>query len=71
MAVMTVAEAEEQGTGFRTVAYKALTFLQAMEPQDVAMLPPARRRQLADLCAHWAKVAEPSGVLRRLPAATD
>jgi hypothetical protein len=71
MAVITVAEAEEQGVGFKSVAYKALTFLQAMEPADVALLPPARRRQLADLCAHWAKQAEPSGVLRRLPVATD
>jgi hypothetical protein len=59
----------DQAGGSVSIGHKALAFLGVLTTEDVAALPPARRRQLADLCAHWAKHAEPkprpprSGVL--------
>lgn len=44
----------------------------ALTTADVEALPPAERRRLADVCRHWAAIAEPkppaprSGVLAQL-----
>ena len=44
--------------------------LEAITREDIEALPPAERRQLADLLKHWSKVAErdepKSGVLKDL-----
>lgn len=51
-------------------AEKVAAMLEALTIADVEALPPARRRQLADLCRHWAKLAEPPAA-DTAPAGTD
>ena len=56
------------------VVDKIAALFAALTPTDVRALPPAERRRLADLCRHWAGVAdrpntEPAnGVLAQLKA---
>jgi hypothetical protein len=55
------------------MAEKIAALLTGMTPADLEALPPLRRREFADLCRHWALLAEgtahlprPSGVLYEL-----
>jgi hypothetical protein len=40
------------------IADKVTALLTALTPADVQALPPAQRRRFADLCRHWAALAE-------------
>jgi hypothetical protein len=40
------------------VADKIIALLDAMTPASLDSLSPVRRRQFADLCRHWADIAE-------------
>lgn len=40
------------------VADKIIALLDTLTPASVEALPLLRRRQFADLCRHWAEVAE-------------
>jgi hypothetical protein len=62
-----------------SVIEKTIALLGSLTPADVRALPPARRRLFADVCRHFASVAEPraestdsavprSGVLSELRA---
>jgi hypothetical protein len=37
---------------------KAIAFLGNLKREEVEQLPPAHRQRFADLCRHWAAVAE-------------
>jgi hypothetical protein len=41
-----------------SVIEKTVALLDALTLRDVQALPPARRRQFADMCKHWADLAE-------------
>ena len=50
------------------VADKIIALLDTLTPESVDALPPLRRRQFADLCRHWAKIAEePKALANGLP----
>ncbi|HWE21738.1 MAG TPA: hypothetical protein VG758_31935 [Hyphomicrobiaceae bacterium] len=42
-----------------SVIEKTVALLDALTPTDVQALPPAQRRRFADICKHWAQLAEP------------
>jgi hypothetical protein len=42
-----------------SVVEKTIALLGGLNPADVQRLPPARRRRFADMCRHWADLAEP------------
>jgi hypothetical protein len=42
-----------------SVVDKAVALLVSLSSEDIASLPPAERRRLADQCRHIAKLAEP------------
>jgi hypothetical protein len=46
------------------VADKIIALLDTMTQTSLDSLPPVRRRQFADLCRHWADVAERSKALQ-------
>jgi hypothetical protein len=43
-----------------SVANKIIALLDTMTAASLDSLPPIRRRQFADLCRHWAKIADKS-----------
>lgn len=52
------------------VADKIIALLDTMTQTSLDSLPPVRRRQFADLCRHWADVAERSKGLQSAQART-
>lgn len=42
-----------------STAEKAVALLSVLSPSDVQSLPPAKRRQFADICRYLASIAEP------------
>jgi hypothetical protein len=42
-----------------SVVEKTIALLGGLSPAEVQGLPPARRRRFADMCRHWADLAEP------------
>jgi len=44
-----------------SVIEKTIALLGGISPADVMALPPAQRRRFADICKHWAKLAERHG----------
>ncbi|HEX5998952.1 MAG TPA: hypothetical protein VFZ16_06105 [Hyphomicrobiaceae bacterium] len=42
-----------------SVIEKTVALLDALTISDLESLPPARRRRFADVCKHWADLAEP------------
>jgi len=41
-----------------SVIEKTVALLDALTPTDVQALPPAQRRRFADICKHWATLAD-------------
>jgi hypothetical protein len=41
-----------------SVIEKTVALLDALTLNDVQALPPAQRRRFADICKHWARLAE-------------
>jgi hypothetical protein len=41
-----------------SVIEKTIALLGGLTPQDLQTLPPFERRRFADICRHWADVAE-------------
>lgn len=41
-----------------SVIEKTIALLGGITPADVQALPPAYRRHFADICRHWAKLAD-------------
>ena len=53
------------------IADKIITLLDTLTLASLDALPPARRRQFADRCHHWAKIAEqPPGAAKKEPKST-
>jgi hypothetical protein len=51
---------------------KTIALLGGINPADVQALPPAQRRRFADICKHWASLAERSGdTVRRVGVLSD
>jgi hypothetical protein len=44
-----------------SVIEKTIALLGGLSPADVQALPPAQRRRFADMCKHWANLAERHG----------
>jgi hypothetical protein len=48
-----------------SVLEKTIALLGGINPADVQALPPAQRRRFADICKHWATLAERPGDSKR------
>lgn len=46
------------GAVIMSVIEKTVALLDVLTLSDVQALPPAKRRQFADICKHWADLAE-------------
>jgi hypothetical protein len=44
-----------------SVIEKTIALLGGISPADVMALPPAQRRRFADICKHWANLADRPG----------
>jgi hypothetical protein len=44
-----------------SVIEKTIALLGGISPADVRALPPAQRRRFADICKHWANLADRQG----------
>ena len=44
-----------------SVIEKTIALLGGINPADVQALPPVQRRRFADICKHWANLAERPG----------
>jgi hypothetical protein len=55
-----------------SVIEKTIALLGGLSPADVQALPPAQRRRFADMCKHWASLAERTGdPVRRVGVLSD
>jgi hypothetical protein len=45
-----------------SVIEKTIALLGGLSPADLQALPPAQRRRFADICKHWANLAERDAV---------
>jgi hypothetical protein len=50
------------GGNTMSVIEKTVALLDALTPTDVQALPPAQRRRFADICKHWAALADRADV---------
>ena len=55
-----------------SVIEKTIALLGGINPADVQALPPAQRRRFADICKHWATLAErPRDSVRKVGVLSD
>jgi hypothetical protein len=55
-----------------SVIEKTIALLGGISPADVQALPPAQRRRFADICKHWANLAErPGDTIRKVGVLSD
>jgi hypothetical protein len=55
-----------------SVIEKTIALLGGITPADVQALPPAQRRRFADICKHWANLAErPGDGVRKVGVLSD
>jgi len=54
-----------------SVIEKTIALLGGINPADVQALPPAQRRRFADICKHWATLAERPGDSKRKGVLSD
>ena len=55
-----------------SVIEKTIALLGGLTPADVQALPPVQRRRFADICMHWAKLAErPGDTIRKAGVLSD
>ncbi len=55
-----------------SVIEKTIALMGGLTPAEVLALPPAQRRRFADMCKHWAKLAErPGDSVRKIGVLSD